>query len=89
MPIVGEDYFGVQTSKKNFTYTQRARSRLVNELPEEGLSPRLVNSYWTKFAAFMICHDETTKDWLTNMVHCMVAYEGAKIKLFALEALPS
>jgi hypothetical protein len=35
---------------------------LVDELPQEGFTPRLVNSYWAKGAAIMVCHNEMTKD---------------------------
>jgi len=42
----------------------RAISGPVDGLPEEGFTPRLVDSYWTKGAAIMVCQDEETRDWL-------------------------
>jgi hypothetical protein len=38
------------------------------ELPEEEFTPRLVNLYWAKGAAVMVCHNELTKDWLAARV---------------------
>jgi len=35
----------------------------VDEIPEEGFTPRLADSYWSTGAAIMVCHDEMTKDW--------------------------
>ena len=65
MVVVCENYPDSQISKENFTDIQRAISQLVDELPEEGFTPRLVDSYWAKGAAFMVCHDELTKTgWL-------------------------
>ena len=40
-----KDYPESQISKENFTVIQRAISQLVDKLPEEGLNPRLVDSY--------------------------------------------
>ena len=68
---------------------QRVIGRLVDELPEEGLAPRLVDSYWAKGAAIMVCHDESTKDWLAARVPTLVAWEGSRLKLVSLDALPT
>ena len=46
--VVCENYPESQISKENFTDIQRAICRLVDELPEEGFSPSLVDSYWAK-----------------------------------------
>ena len=62
MAVVCEDYPESQISKENYTDIYRAIGWLVDELPEEGLTPRLVDSYWAKGAAIMVCHDESTKD---------------------------
>jgi hypothetical protein len=43
--VVCEDYPGVQISKDNFVDIQRAIGQLVDELPEEGFTPRLVDTY--------------------------------------------
>jgi len=60
--VVCENYPESQISKENFTDIQRAIGRLVDKLPEEGFNPRLVDSYWAKGVAIMVCHDEPTKD---------------------------
>jgi len=52
--VVCENYPGSQISKENFTDIQQAIGRLVDELPEEGFTPRLVDSYWAKDTAIMV-----------------------------------
>jgi len=37
----------------------------------------------------MVCHDELTKDWLAARVHTPVAWEGSRLKLVGLDALPT
>ena len=71
--VVCENYPESQISKEKFTDIQRAISWFVDELPEEGFTPRLVDSYWAKGAAIMVCHDELTKDWLAARVPTLVA----------------
>jgi hypothetical protein len=61
----------------------------VDELPEEGFTPRLVHSYLTKGAAIMVCQDEATRDWLTSRVPNLEAWEGSRLKIVGLDALPS
>jgi hypothetical protein len=46
--VVCDKYPESQTSKKKTLYVQRAIGRLVDELPEEWFTPRLVDSYWAK-----------------------------------------
>jgi hypothetical protein len=85
--IVGDDYPGSQISKENFMAIQKAVGRLVDELPEEGFTPGLVDSYWAKGAAIMVCQDQETCDWLTGSVPNMRAWEGSRLKVVSLEAL--
>jgi len=61
----------------------------VDELSEEGFTPRLVDSFWAKGAAIMVCHNELTKDWLAARVPTLVAWEGSRLKLVGLDALPT
>ena len=89
MAVVCEDYPENQISKGKFTNIQRAIGLLVDELPEEGLTPRLVDSYWAKGAAIMVCHDETTKKWLAVRVPTLSAWEGSRLKLEGLDSLPT
>jgi len=42
--IICEDYLENQITRENFVDIQRAISQLVDELPEEGFSPRLADS---------------------------------------------
>jgi len=87
--VVCENYLESQISKENFTDIQRAISQLVDELPEEGFTPKLVDFYWAKGAAIMVCHDEMTKDWLAARVSTPVAWEGSRLKTVGLDALPT
>jgi len=76
-------------SKENFTDIQGAIGWLVDKVPEEGFTPRLVDSYWAKGAAIMVCHDESTKDWLAARVPTLVAWKGSRLKVVGLDALPT
>ena len=58
----------------------------MDELPEEGFIPRLVNSYWAKGAAIMVCLNEETKDWLASRIS---TWEGCRLKVVGLDALPT
>jgi hypothetical protein len=61
----------------------------VDEPSEEKFTPRLVDSYWAKGTALMVCHDELTEDWLAAKVTTLVAWEGSKLKMVCLDALPT
>jgi hypothetical protein len=37
----------------------------------------------------MFCHDEATKEWLSAMAPGMVAWEGSRLKVVGLDALPT
>ena len=89
MATVGEGYPGIQTSRENFANVQRAIGRLVDELPEEGFTLSLVDSYWAKGTAIMVCQDEETRDWLAARVPTLVAWEGSRLKMVGLDALPT
>jgi len=43
---------------------QRAIGGLVDELPEEGFISRLIDTYWAKGAAIMVCQGQKTRIWL-------------------------
>jgi hypothetical protein len=61
----------------------------VDGLPEEGFTPRLVDLYWSKWAAIMVCQDEATEDWLASKAPTMVAWETSRLKAVGLDALPT
>jgi hypothetical protein len=87
MTIVCEDYPKTQITKENFVNIQRVIGRLADELPEEGLTPRLVDSYWAKGAAILVCHNEQTKHWLTTTAPTMGVWEGCRLKDVEMDAL--
>ena len=37
----------------------------------------------------MVCHDELTKDWLAARVPTLAMWEGSRLKLVGLDALPA
>jgi hypothetical protein len=37
---------------------------IVDKLPEEGFTHRLIDTYWAKGTAIVVCQDEETRDWL-------------------------
>jgi hypothetical protein len=59
----------------------------MDELPKEGFTPRLVNSYWTKGVAILVCHDEATKDWLATKAPTIEVWEDSRLKVVELDAL--
>jgi len=87
MVIVHEGYPGIQISRENFVGIQQAIGGLVAGLPEEGFTPRLVDSYWTKGAAIMVCQDEETRDWIAVRVTNLVAWGGCRHKMVSRDAL--
>jgi hypothetical protein len=87
--VVGEDYPKSQITRENFSDIQRTIGRLLDELPEEGFTPRLADSYWSKGAAIIVWQDEPTKDWLAAKVPTLVAWEGSRLKVVSMDALPT
>jgi len=87
--VVCDNYPESQISKKNFRDIQRVIGRLLDKLPEEGFTPRLVDSFWAKGAAIMVCHNEVTKNWSASGVPNLVAFEGSRLNLVGLDALPT
>jgi hypothetical protein len=61
----------------------------VDELPEEDFTPRLVDTYWSKGAAIMVCQDMDTKEWLEKQAPSMAAWEGSRLKVVGMDALPT
>ena len=89
MAIICDVYREVQVSNENFINIQRATGGLVDGLPEEGFTPRLLDTYWAKGAAIAVCQDEETRDWLGREVPKMNAWEGSRLGMVGLEALPT
>ena len=88
MAIVCDGYLEIQVSSENFINIQRAVGGLVDELPEEGFTPRLKDMYWKKGPAIVVCLDEGTRDWLASKVPNLRAWEGSRLKMVGLDALP-
>jgi hypothetical protein len=89
MAIICDVYREVQVSNENFINIQRAIGGLVDGLPEEGFTPRLLDTYWAKGAEIAVCQDEETRDWLGREVPKMNAWEGSRLRMVGLEALPT
>jgi hypothetical protein len=89
MAIICDGYPKAQVTKDDFEKIQRANGGLVDGLPGEGFTPKLVNTYWAKGAATVVCLDEETKDWLGREVPKMNMGEGLKLRMVGLEALPT
>ena len=87
MAVVNEDFPESQICRDDFVEIQRAIGRLVDELPDEGFTPRLVNSYRVKGAAIIVCQYESTRDWLAARVPTLAAGEGFRLKIVRLDAL--
>jgi hypothetical protein len=47
----------------------------------------LVDSYWDKGAAIMVCQDQETCDWQTGSVPNIRAWEGSRLKVVSMETL--
>jgi hypothetical protein len=86
---VCEGYPRDQISRDNFKDIQRAIGRLVDGLPEVGFTPRLVDSYWSKGAVVMVCQDEPTRDWLAEKIPTITAWDGSRLKVVSMDALPT
>ena len=61
----------------------------MDKLPEEGFTPRLVDSYRAKGADIMVYHGEMTKNWFTYMVPTLLNGEGSRLKSAGRDALPT
>ena len=61
----------------------------MDGLPQEGFTPGLIDTYWAKGATIVVCQDEETRDWLGSGVHKMNAWEGSRLRMVGLEALPT
>jgi len=59
----------------------------VDELPEEEFTPRLVDMFWTKGAAAVVCQDEEIRDWLAGHIPTLRARENSRLKMVGLDAL--
>ena len=89
MAVVREGYPEAQVSKDNFTNIKQAIGGLEDELPEDGFTPRLVDMFWTKGAAIVVCHNEETRDWLASHIPTLRAWEDSRLKMVGLGALPT
>jgi hypothetical protein len=54
-----------------------------------GLNPRLVDTYWAKGAANMVCQDAENKGLLEKQVPNMAAWEMLRLKVLGIHALPT
>ena len=87
--VVCENYPESQISKEHFVDIQWAIGQLVDKLHEEGFTPKPVDSNCAKGAAITVCHNEMTKHWMGTRVPTLVAWEGSRLKIVGLDALPT
>jgi len=66
MAIVCDGYLEIQLSKENFVSIQQVIRRLVDGLPEEEFTPRLIDTCWAKGAAIMVCHMRPGIGWVVK-----------------------
>ena len=64
MAIISDSYPEMHVSKDNCVDIQQAIGGLVNGLPEEGFTPRLIDTYWGEGAAIVICQHRESRNWL-------------------------
>jgi hypothetical protein len=55
---------------------------------KKGFTYRLIDTYWAKGTAIVVCQDEETRDWLGSKVRPMSAWEGSRLKMVGLGTLP-
>jgi hypothetical protein len=53
-----------------------------------GSPPRVKDTYEAKGGAIVVCHDEETQNWLSSNVTPLTVWEGNRLKMAGLEALP-
>jgi hypothetical protein len=86
--IVCEDYLEIQIPREKFRDIQRAVGRLADGLPDEWFTPQLLDTYWSKGAAIMVCQDQETCDWFARLVPTLTAWKGSTVKVVEMDALP-
>jgi hypothetical protein len=89
MTIICDGSPKVQVSKDHLVKIQRAIGGLVDGLPQEGFTHKLVDTYWAKGAAIVVCLDEKTENWLGTEVPKMNVWGGSRLRMVGLEALPT
>jgi hypothetical protein len=60
---------------------QRAIGRLVDELPEERITRRLIDTYWAKAAGSLLWQVEETNNCLADKVTTRTAWEGSRLNM--------
>jgi hypothetical protein len=79
-------YLKVHVSKEKFVNIQQVIGGLVDELPEEGFTPRLINTYWARGAAILVARTSRTR------IGWVVRYQRlrhGRLKMVDLEAPPT
>ena len=87
MAVVCDSHPQVQVSKENFVNIQRAIDGLVDGLPEEGFTHKLIDIYRAKRATTVVCQEEETQNYLGSNVSSMKVWDCSRLKTFGLEAL--
>jgi hypothetical protein len=87
--IICDGYPKTQVTKDDFGQIQQVIGGLAYGLPEEEFTPKLVDTFWAKGTAIVVCLDEETKDWLGREVPKMNVGEGSKLRMVGLEVHPT
>ena len=61
----------------------------MDEIPEEGYTPSLIDAYWTKGTVIVVSQDEETRDWLSGKEPTLKKWEGCRLKMEGLNTLPT
>jgi hypothetical protein len=85
---VCEDYPETQIPRERFGDIQKDVGRLADGLPEEGFTMQLLDTYWSKGAATMVCQDQDTCDRFARLAPTLMAWEGSRFKVVEMDALP-
>lgn len=89
MAILCDAYPQVQVYKENFVNIQRAIDGIVDGLPEEGFTHKLIDTCRAKGATTSVCHDEETWNWLGRNISSLKTWDWSRATKFGLEALPT
>jgi hypothetical protein len=85
MAIACESYPVTKISKDNFAVIQNVVCRFVDGLPV--FTHSLVETYWAKVAAIVVCQNYEAREWLVWLVPSMTAWEGLKFHVVGLDSL--
>lgn len=87
MPIVREDYPGMEISEEQFLQIQT--TILDMSLGQTSIQPHFTGIRLEQGAVMLYCHDEITANWIVSIGGDLVPWEGAKLKAIPAKDLSS